>query len=155
MRRADAVVDRRDHVLRLLERDQAHGRALVGRLAQAGVAARELHLARERREAVAEAAVDHLLGGPERRDRLTALADVLELGAHHRREDAAAAVRRQHADDGDAAAADGPPGTVSWNGNAPAPPTIRSPSKARVHPLERQVAAKRSARLVVAGQPPK
>jgi hypothetical protein len=37
----------------------------------------------ERREPVAEAAVDRLLRRPERRDRLAALADVAQLRVHH------------------------------------------------------------------------
>ena len=44
---------------------------------------------------VAEAAVDRLLRGPQRRERLAALVDVVELGAHHRAQHAAAAMRRQ------------------------------------------------------------
>ena len=58
----------------------------------------------QRGDAVAEAAVDRLLGGPERRDRLAALVDVAQLRVHHRAEHAAAAVRRLDADHGDARA---------------------------------------------------
>ena len=55
-------------------------------------------------EAVAEAAVDRLLGGPQRGDRLTALPDLGELGPHHPAQDPLAAMRRVHADDRDAGA---------------------------------------------------
>ena len=65
-----------------------------------------LDLAGERRQPVAVTAVDPLVGGPERGDRLPALVRVVELGAHHRREDPLAAVRRVDADDGDARARD-------------------------------------------------
>ncbi len=58
----------------------------------------------ERREPVPETAVDGLLGGPERRDGLAALADVLQLRIHHPPEKAAAPVRGKHADDRDAGA---------------------------------------------------
>ena len=56
----------------------------------------------ERREAVAVAAVDRLLRGPERGERLAALVHVVELRAHHRAENPAPSVGREDADDGDA-----------------------------------------------------
>ena len=76
-------------------------------------------------------AVDRLLRGPQRRERLAALVRVVEVGAHHRAQDAAAAMGRRDADDGRPRARDrSRPGTESVNANAPAPPTIASPSQA-------------------------
>ena len=49
---------------------------------------------------VAEAAVDRLLGGPQRRDRLPRSRTSTELRLHHPAQQAAAPVRREHADDG-------------------------------------------------------
>ena len=115
--------------------------------------ARDRDLADQRRHPVPEAAVDRLLGGPERRDRLAALVHVVELRAHHRPQDAAAAVRRIRADDRDAGAVgDLPPGTVISNGKAPAPPTM-SVLAGRVHPLEREVLREALDPLLVGLQP--
>ena len=55
---------------------------------------------RQRRHAVAEAAVDHGLGRPQGGDRLAAaVVDVRELAAHQRGEQPAPAVRGPHADE--------------------------------------------------------
>ena len=154
-RRAESgtLVDRGEHVLRLLERCETYGRSVVGRLAQAGIAARQRHLAGESGEAVAEPAVDDLLRRPERSDRLSALADVLQLGTHHRREDSAATMGGQHPDDGDAAAA---------NRSARGSQLERERARAahdqvaverRVHPLERQVRGE-SLRCLLVRRPP-
>ena len=131
-RARDALVDRREALERLVARRRAARapRGSTGR-ANAACVARQRDLARERREAVAEAAVDRLLRRPQRRDRLAALVHVVELRAHHRREDAAAAVRRQHADDGHARAADAsPPGTAVGTGTRPRRRRSSSPSHA-------------------------
>jgi hypothetical protein len=48
-----------------------------------------------------------------------------------------------------------PPGTVSSNGNAPAPPTIRSPSKAACMRSSGRLLENRCAASSSAGQPPK
>src|SRR4029453_1066743 len=53
----------------------------------------------QRGGALAVPAVDRLLGCPQRREGLTSLVHVVELGAHHRAEDAAPPMRRQDADD--------------------------------------------------------
>jgi hypothetical protein len=66
------------------------------------VRALKVHVAAQRREPVAEAPVDPTLRGPERRERLAPLADVVQLDAHQLPEDPAAAVRGQDADDRDA-----------------------------------------------------
>ncbi len=58
------------------------------------------------RRAVAEAAVDRVLGGDERGDRLAALGDVGELDAHHAGEVTLPRVRGQHTDGGDGPGAD-------------------------------------------------
>ena len=151
-RGADSLVDRGEHVFRLLERDQPRRDAGVGWLAQAGVAARQRHLAGERRHAVAEPAVDDLLRGPERSDRLTALADVLELGAHHRREDAAATMRGQDADDGDAAAANRAARDRQLERERARAADDPVAVERRVHPLQRQhFAANRCAASSSAG----
>ncbi len=149
---ADAIVDRRDHVLGLVEGDETGDGALVRRLPEAGKAGRQRHLAGERGEPVAEAPVDDLLRRPQGRDRLAAVADVLELRAHHRGEDPAAAVGRQDADDGDAAAAHGAArdGQLEREGAGPADDAVAV--ERRVHPLEGQVAGEPLRRLVV-GRP--
>src|SRR5439155_15885860 len=66
--------------------------------------------------AVAEAAVDRVLGGPEVRDRLAALAAGVELGAHHRPQDPAAPVRGEDGDGGDAGGRNAPAGDRQLEG---------------------------------------
>jgi hypothetical protein len=61
--------------------------------------ARQVDLAGERGEAVAEAAIDPVLRGPQVRDGLAPRLTGVELGAHHRGEHASPAMGRQHADD--------------------------------------------------------
>ncbi len=149
---AGAVVDRREDVLRLLQRGDAHRCAVVARLPQGGVAARQRHLAGQRGEAVAVPAVDDLLRGPEGGDRLAALTDVLELRAHHRREDPATAVGREHADDRHPAAVDRAARHRQLEreraGTADDPVAVER----GVHPLKGQVAGEPLRRLVV-GRP--
>src|SRR5207302_11514983 len=69
-------------------------------LREGRVLVRKRDLAAPRGEAVAEASVDRLLGGPQRGDRLSALMCVVELCAHQGPEDTAAAMGRVDADDG-------------------------------------------------------
>ena len=69
---------------------------------------RNLHVAAERGEPVAEAAVDPALRRPEDGERLLARVHVLELGAHQLAQDPAPAVRRQDTDDGHAGGACAP-----------------------------------------------
>ena len=68
------------------------GSPSAGGAASRAAGRRAVRLRGSRRDAVAEAPVDRALGGPQRRDRLAARADVLELAAHHRGEQAAPAV---------------------------------------------------------------
>ena len=145
----DAVVDRRDHVLCLGERDEARAGVLRGREAEATVAGRERDLARQRGQPVAIAPVDDLLRCPKSRDRLAALADVLELGAHHLGEDPATAMGRQDADDRDAAAADRPARNGQLEGERARAADDAVAVDRRVHPFERQVAREPLRRLVV------
>ena len=70
------------------------------------VLAGERDVARVGRAAVAEAAVDALLRGPERGDRLAALVRVVEVPAHQRAQHAASPVRRRDAHDRRPAALD-------------------------------------------------
>ena len=124
--------------LRVVEADQTRARRLVGRLPQPRVTARQRDLAGDRGHPVAEAAVDHLLRGPQRRDRLASLTDVLELGAHHGRQDAATAMRRQDSDHGDATAGNDAAGHGQLEGEGSGAADDRVPVEGSVHPLERQ-----------------
>ena len=143
------VVDRRDQLERLLGREQPQAR-LARRPRQARVLAREVDLGRHRGQAVAEAAVDLVVRGPEVRDRLAALVDVVELGAHQRAEQAAAAVRRQDADDGHARGADGSPARDGELERERAAARDDEPVLARdVHPLGRQDAREPLAHALV------
>src|SRR5439155_21995944 len=96
---ADAVENRRDRLERLLRLEKAYRSLRLKPLRERGVLVREGDLTAERGEAVAEAAVDGLLGRPKRRERLASLVRVLELRAHQRTQDAAPTVRRVDADD--------------------------------------------------------
>ena len=126
----------------------------LARRDEVDVLLRDVHLARERGAAVAEAAVDRLLRRPERRDRLAALVRVVEVRAHHRAQHASPAVRRRDADDRRAGAGQHAARHRQRNGNAPAPPTISSALPGGEHPLERQH-AREPLRLSGSGSLPK
>ena len=68
--------------------------------------ARDLHIPAERRDAVAEAPVERVLGGPQIGHGLAALVDVVDLRTHEPPQDPAAPMRRQHAHERDAGRAD-------------------------------------------------
>ena len=68
--------------------------------------ARDLHIPAERRDPVAEAAVERVLGGPQIGHGLAALVDVVDLRPHELPEDPSAAMRRQYAHERDAGRAD-------------------------------------------------
>ena len=106
----DAVVDLREQPQRLVGRDEPGRARPVDRLREARVALRDLHVAGDGSEAVAEASVDAALRGPENRDRLAARMDILELGTHELPQDAAAAMRRQDSDHRRAGGTDRPAG---------------------------------------------
>ena len=96
--RARAVVDRRAQTQRLVAPDNPHRPLPLHRPHEVGVRSRDLHVAAERRQAVAVAPVDRGLGSPERCEGLAARVDVVELGAHELAEDPAPAMGRQDAD---------------------------------------------------------
>src|SRR5262249_42152297 len=100
-RTPDRVVDRRQRTGSGVGIEQPDPADHLHVVPEGAVDPRDLQLARARGEAVAVPAVDRLLGGPERRERLAALVDVVELDAHHRAEDPAPSVSWQDADDGD------------------------------------------------------
>src|SRR6266508_2019546 len=100
-------------VVALVEGGQDLGRLLRLEHAQAAgagcdagqeraVAGVDLVVGEQGGHAVAEAAVDDRLGGAERRHRLAARLDVLEMAQDHRAQDAPAAMGRQHRDGGQA-----------------------------------------------------
>ena len=99
---ADAVVDAREELERLAASTKRGVASRSSGRAKAEYSPGEVHLADEGRHPVAEAAVDRLLGGPQERERLTALVDVVELGAHQGAQDSTAPVRRVGPDDRDA-----------------------------------------------------
>src|SRR6185312_9449369 len=78
--RPDLLEDRRDRLERFVGVDQPHCPLRLERLRERAVLVRKRDLTAERRKPVTEAAVDRLLGRPERRERLTALVSVVELG---------------------------------------------------------------------------
>ena len=102
--RAEPVVDRREEPVRLLGVGQPD--AQVRRRVVLEREPPRIGLRHEtgHRRAVAEAAVDRRLRGPERRQRLAPAVDVFELAPHEVAQDPAATVRRQDADPGDAGA---------------------------------------------------
>ena len=100
--RLRAIVDRAHRRQRLGARKQPHAADRVIPADERGPAPFEVDLAEERREAVAEAAVDAALGRVQHRDRLAARMDVVQLCPHERGVDAAPPVRRLDADGGDA-----------------------------------------------------
>ena len=85
--------------------------------------------------AVPEAAVDRGLGGPERRERLFALVDVVDLRTHHPGQQAAPPMRRQHADDRDAGAWHRPARNGHLEREHPCPADDLLAVEGRVHPL--------------------
>ena len=99
---ADALVERRQHVECLLLRDQADRARRAGVVAEREGRAVGVERVHRRAHAVAEAPVDQRLGGPERRQRLAALVQVVELATHQLAGQAAAPVRRVDAHPGDA-----------------------------------------------------
>ena len=74
-----------------------------------------LHGGGRRRDVIAEAAVDDRLGRPERRERLAAFVEVVELPSHELRKHAASPVGGHDPDPGDAGARRDPPGIVISN----------------------------------------
>ena len=106
----DPLVQPRQDALRLVVVDQTEAPLARQLRPDANAVALRLDVHAHRGEAVAEAAVDRLLGRPERRHGLAALTDVAELRLHHPAKQALPAVRRQDADDGDARAGDGAAG---------------------------------------------
>src|SRR3954451_11388655 len=84
----DAVVDAGQHLERLLLAVEQPGLAERLAVAQDGVLLRQLDVAGERGEAVAEARVDPAFRGEQHRERLASLVRVVELSPHQRAEHA-------------------------------------------------------------------
>ena len=93
----DALVDRRKELARLAAIHEANLAARRVRQAEGGAGALDLDAGRQRGEAVAEALIDAPLRRPERRQRLAALVNVVELAPHHLAQDPAPSMRRLHA----------------------------------------------------------
>jgi len=74
---------------------------LGGRVVGRSIAS-EIDLNRQGGEAIPEAPVDGVLGGPQISDRLAVLATGVELHPHHRAQGAAPSMAREDGDDGDA-----------------------------------------------------
>ena len=113
-----AVEDGREELQRLVTGDEPDRARPVDGLDEGRVRPRDLHVAAQRREAVAEPPVDRALRCPQDGERLAPFADGVELGAHEVPQDAAAPVRRQDADDGDAGGPNRPArhGQFEWQG---------------------------------------
>jgi hypothetical protein len=82
-------------------RQEAKGTAVLRRPSEAAVDAQDLDVAAERSHSVPVPPVDRLLRSPQAGNRLAALVNVVELGAHQLGEDPATPMGRQHADDRD------------------------------------------------------
>src|SRR4051812_4404120 len=95
----DAFVHRGHRLPRLLRLEETDRPFGLERLRERRVLVRELDLAAEGCDAVAETSVDRLLRRPESCERLAALVRVVELSPHERAQDAAPAVCRIHAHD--------------------------------------------------------
>ena len=108
--RRNMVVDRSHEWQGLITRQHPHTSADVDTGNERRTVGRHLEQRAERGHAVAEAAVDRGLRGPQVGEGLAALRGLVEDRRHQPRVDAPATVRRQHADGGDAGRGQGPPG---------------------------------------------
>src|SRR5512132_2896941 len=103
-----AALDLAERLDRLVNVDEPDPSLRLEVPVEDGAVAAELDVAAERRDAVAVAAVQRVLGCPQIRDRLAALMNVVELGSHQAPEDPPAAMRRQDSDERHACGADEP-----------------------------------------------
>jgi hypothetical protein len=103
---ADSIPDRPDDLRSLVESVELHAPRRSRVVAEACVLPVDLDLVLHRGDPVSEPLVDTALRCPEHRHRLTPVAEVLELAAHHAREHALPPVAREDADHGHARGGD-------------------------------------------------
>ena len=135
----DGVPGTREQLERLLRVDDPQRSLALERTRERRVLSRDRDFGALRRHAIAEAAVDRVLGRPQERERLATLVHVVELRAHHRAQNATPPVRGERPDDGHARGRHDRAGHRQLEGERAGAADDRAVLQRRVHALDREV----------------